>query len=120
MRYRALDENGDMVMRNGQAYIENVEAVQQAVATRLRLLITEWWEDVEDGVPYWQKIIATRDVTEAVRIIKKRIEGTTNVLTVLDMEHTWDNESRTLYIRAAVQSVYGLFELNEALTGGEV
>ncbi len=119
MRYRALDENGDMVMRNGQAYIENVEAVQQAVATRLRLLIYEWWEDYPTGTPWWQDIIAQRGIEEALRIIKKRIEETTNVLTVLDMEHTWDNESRTLYVRAAVQSVYGLFELNEAL-GGEV
>ena len=120
MRYRALDENGDMVMRNGQAYIEDAEAVRQACATRLRLLIYEWWEDIEDGVPYWQKIIATRDIDEAVRLIKKRIQGTDNVLSVLDMEHDWNNETRTLRIRAAVQSVYGLFELNEELTGGEV
>jgi hypothetical protein len=120
MRYRALDENGDMVMRNGQAYIEDVEAVQQACATRLRLLIEEWWEDINDGVPYWQKIIATRNIDEAVRIIKKRIEGTSNVLTVVALEHDWNNETRTLRIRAAVQSVYGLFELNEVLTGGEV
>jgi hypothetical protein len=119
MRYRALDEDGDMVMGNGNAYIENVEAVQQAVATRLRLLIYESWEDYPTGTPWWQDIIAQRGLEEALRIIKKRIEGTTNVLTVLDMEHTWDNESRTLYVRAAVQSVYGLFELNEAL-GGEV
>ena len=120
MRYRALDENGDMVMRNGQAYIEDVEAVQQACATRLRLLIEEWWEDINDGVPYWQKIIATRNIDEAVRIIKKRIEGTSNVLTVVALEHDWNNETRTMRIRAAVQSVYGLFELNEELTGGEV
>jgi len=119
MRYRALDENGDMVMRNGQAYIEDVEAVQQACATRLRLLIEEWWEDINDGVPYWQKIIATRNIDEAVRIIKKRIEGTSNVLTVVALEHDWNNETRTLRIRAAVQSVYGIFELNEEL-GGEV
>ncbi len=120
MRYRALDENGDMVMRNGQAYIEDVEAVQQACATRLRLLYGEWWENYVDGVPYWQKIIASRNIDEAVRIIKNRIENTTNVLTVVAMEHDWNNETRTLRIRAAVQSVYGIFELNEELTGGEV
>lgn len=120
MRYRALDENGDMVMRNGQAYIEDAEAVRQACATRLRLLVEEWWEDVTDGVPYWQKIIAGRKIDEAVRLIKKRIEGTTNVLAVVAMEHDWNNETRSLRIRAAVQSIYGLFELNEELTGGEV
>ncbi|MBR1694539.1 MAG: hypothetical protein IJ709_03925 [Selenomonas sp.] len=120
MRYRAIDDDGDMVMRNGQAYIEDAEAVRQACATRLRLLIEEWWEDVTDGVPYWQKIIAGRNIDEAVRLIKKRIEGTANVLTVVAMEHDWNNETRSLWIRAAVQSIYGLFELNEELTGGEV
>ena len=120
MKYRAIDDNGDMVMRNGAAYIEDAEAVRQACATRLRLLIEEWWEDTRDGVPYWQKIIASRNIDEAVRIIKKRIENTSNVLTVVAIEHDWNNETRSLRIRAAVQSVYGLFELNEELTGGEV
>ena len=120
MRYRALDDNGDMVMRNGQAYISDIEAVQQACATRLRLLIYEWWEDTKDGVPYWQQIIASRNIEEALRIIRKRIEGTDNVIAVLDLEHTWDNDSRTLYIRAAVQSTYGPFEFNIDLNQGEV
>lgn len=120
MRYRALDENGDMVMRNGHAYIEGNEAVQQAVATRLRLLIYEWWEDIEDGVPYWQQIIANRNIEEALRIVRKRIAGTDNVLSIIDMEHSWDNETRTLTIRAAVQSTYGFLEILEKLTAPEV
>ena len=36
MRYRALDENGDMVMRNGQAYIEASEAVRHIVGEARR------------------------------------------------------------------------------------
>ncbi len=120
MRYRALDENGDMVMRNGQAYIEASEAVRQACATRLRLLIYEWWEETNDGVPYWQRIVAERDINEALRIIKRRIEGTDRVLAIVSFEHDWDNERRILKIRAAVQSTYGLFELDETLGSGEV
>lgn len=115
MRYRALDENGDMVMRNGHAYIKDKEAVRQACATRLRLLIYEWWEDIDDGVPYWQQIIATRDVAAALKIVRKRIAGTDNVLSIIDLEHTWNNDTRTLTIRAAVQSTYGMIELNEIL-----
>ena len=106
-------------MRNGQAYIQDIEAVQQACITRLRLLIYEWWEEIQDGVPYWQKIIATRDIDEALRIIRKRIAGTDNVLEVIDMEHTWDNEHRTLTIRAAVQSTYGPFEFEASLDSEE-
>ena len=102
-------------MRNGHAYIKDIEAVQQACATRLRLLIYEWWEEIQDGVPYWQQIIAKRDIDEALRLIRKRIAGTDNVISVLDMEHEWDNERRTLRIRAAVQSTYGPFELDEVM-----
>lgn len=119
MRYRALDDNGDMVVRNGQAYLSDVDAVRQACATRLRLLIYEWWEDTEDGVPYWQQIIASRNLDEALRLIRKRIQGTDNVISVVNMEHTWEPNSRTLYITAVVQSTYGLFELNIDLTTPE-
>ena len=119
MRYRALDDNGDMVVRNGQAYIEGVDAVRQVCVTRLRLLIYEWWEDIGDGVPYWQQIIASRNLEEALRIIRRRIEGTDRVLAVLNMEHTWDNAARILYITAKVQSTYGIFDLEVDFTGEE-
>ena len=119
MRYRALDDNGDMVVRNGRAYITDVDAVRQACVTRLRLLWLEWWEDIQDGVPYWQKIIASRGIDEAVRLVRKRIEGTDNVIAVVYMDHTWEPNSRTLYITAAIQSTYGLFNLSLDLTNEE-
>ncbi|MBR2216401.1 MAG: hypothetical protein IJ849_11705 [Selenomonadaceae bacterium] len=114
MRYRGLDENGDYRLGNQNAYIEGAEAVRQACVTRLRQLIYEWWEKLEDGVPYWQKIIATRDVGEAIRQIRRRIELTKEVVTILYFDHNWDNEKRILTFRAVVQSIYGEFELEEA------
>ena len=113
MRYRALDENGDFKLCNGHAYIEGTDAVRQAVLTRLRLLVYEWWEDIEDGVPYWQKIIAGRDVKAAQQIIRDRIQQTPHVLSILSFDPDWDNENRTLTIRAAVQSDYGAFSIDE-------
>lgn len=113
MRYRALDDNGDFTIGNGHAYIDGVEAVQQAVLTRLRLLIYEWWEDINDGVPYWQKIIASRDVSAAEQIIRDRIQQTPHVLSILSFDSEWDSENRTLTIRAAIQSEYGAFSIDE-------
>lgn len=113
MRYRVLTEDGDFTLGNGNAYIEGVEAVRQAVVTRLRELIYEWWEQLEDGVPYWQNIIARRDIDEAVRIIRSRIEQTKKVITILVFEHDWNNETRELTIRAGIQSEYGLFRIEE-------
>lgn len=112
MRYRALDENGDFTLNNGNAYLEGTAAVRQAVLTRLRLLIDEWWEDTEDGVPYWQKIIAARDVKAAERILRDRMQETPHVLSILSFDPIWDNENRTLTIRAAIQSAYGVFSID--------
>ena len=114
MIYRALDENGDYTLGNKNAYIEGAEAVRQAVVTRLRQLIYEWWEHLEDGVPYWQKIIATHDVNEAVKQIRKRIELTKEVVAILFFDHDWDNERRILSFRVGIQSVYGEFVIEEA------
>lgn len=111
MRYRALDQNGDMVMGGGRAYITDADAVRQAIATRLRLLIYEWWEDLDDGVPYWQQIIASRDKEAAEKIIKNRIQETEHVVSVLFFDADWNNESRTLDIRAGVQTEYGPVEV---------
>nr|DAR86837.1 MAG TPA: baseplate wedge protein [Caudoviricetes sp.] len=113
MRYRALDANGDFQIGNGHAYIEGAEAVQQAILTRLRLLLYEWWEDIEDGVPYWQKIIAHRDVAAAEQIIRDRIQQTPHVLSILSFDPIWDNENRRLTIRAAIQSEYGALSIDE-------
>ena len=113
MRYRALDENGDFTLGNAHAYIDGVDAVRQAVITRLRLLVYEWWEDINDGVPYWQKIIASRDVAAAEQIIRERIQQTSHVLSILSFDPVWDNENRTLMIRVAIQSEYGAFSIDE-------
>ena len=113
MKYRALDENGDFVLGNGHAYIEGTDAVRQAVITRLRLLVYEWWENIDDGVPYWQKIIANRDVKAAQQIIRERIQQTPGVLSILSFDPVWDNENRTLMIRVAIQSEYGAFSIDE-------
>lgn len=115
MIYRALSDTGDMTIGNKTVYIEGVDAVRQAVVTRLRQLIYEWWEKLEDGVPYWQKIIAMRNVNEAVRIIRARIEQTTDVVSILAFEHEWNNETRSLTIRAGIQSIYGQFTIEETM-----
>lgn len=115
MRYRALDEDGDMTIGNKNAYIDGATAVRQAVVTRLRQLIYEWWEQVDDGVPYWQSVIATRDVKEAERIIRQRIQNTKHVLSILHFETDWDNENRKLTIKAAIQSDYGTLTIEEGM-----
>ena len=60
MLHRRLDEDWDYVFGHGKAdYLTGREAVGQAVKTRLLLLYGEWWEDLQDGLPLFEKILAS-------------------------------------------------------------
>lgn len=58
MKYRKLDENGDYTFGNNSFdYIENDEAIAQAIKTKLYLFYGEWWEDISLGLPMFQSIL---------------------------------------------------------------
>jgi hypothetical protein len=116
MIYRKLDENGDYVFgRNQNSYLQDASAVNQAVVTRLRQLIYEWWEDLEDGIPVWQKILGNRNKQEAEQIIRERIQKTKYVKSILSFEPTWDNETRTLTIQTSIDTEFGQTDINEVI-----
>ena len=86
MKYRKLDTDGDMTFGQGKFnYLTDLEAIGQAIKTKLLLLKGEWWEDIEDGTPLFQSIFSQK--SEAGRnavdlILKTRIlevEGVTNI-----------------------------------------
>ena len=66
MLYRRLDENWDYCFGRGrQNYISGLDAVVQAIKTRLQLLKEEWWEDQNDKMPE-----TTQYIEEARRTMK--------------------------------------------------
>ena len=83
--------------------------------TRLRQLIYEWWEQLEDGLPLWQKILASRDKDAAEKIIRERIENTDHVKTILSFNPSWDNKNRSLTITATIETEYGVVSINEVM-----
>lgn len=112
MIYRMLDSDGDYVFGRGKhAYLEGIDAVAQAIKTRLLLLYAEWWEDREDGLPLWEQILAapgSQDSLTAVDLIfKERIEGTIGVLSLLGYESDFDRDNRKYTFKAAVETMYG-------------
>ena len=57
MKNRRLTDNWDYTFGHGiNDYLTGVEAVAQAIKSRLLLLYHEWWEDLEDGLPLFEKI----------------------------------------------------------------
>lgn len=112
MIYRMLDQDGDYVFGRGKrAYLEGAEAVAQAIKTRLLLLYSEWWEDREDGLPLWEKILASPGSPSNLQavdfIFKERISGTTGVLSLLGYDSDFDRETRKYTFKAAVETLYG-------------
>ncbi len=106
MRYRRLDENGDMTFGNNKFdFVKDLEAVSQAIQTRLKLLKGEWWEDTEEGLPLFQEILASRNIEKTKRLIIERIQKTQGVLSVDNLIITFEN--RILNITASVSTIYG-------------
>lgn len=112
MKYRRLDENWDYVFGHGKNdYLEGREAVGQAVKSRLLLLYGEWWEDLEDGLPLFERILASSGSDEnkqAVDIIfARRIGDTTGVLNVSWYDSSFDRNKRAYSFSCRVDTVYG-------------
>lgn len=108
MKYRALDKNDDYSFGR-RLFLTGREAVGQAILTRMRLLYAEWWENLEDGLPLFEKILGSYggdDVRQAVDlIISERIQGTRDVKEITHYESTFENRRYEAF--CAVNTVYG-------------
>jgi hypothetical protein len=109
-----------MIAGHGAAdfYVDE-EAVAQAIKTRLLLLWGEWWEDTSDGLPLYQNIIGVRgtqaNLAATELLIRDRIAQTENVLEVVSLSSDFDQETRTVYYNATVNTPFGLVELNDVI-----
>ena len=122
MKYRRLgrifDENnkpiGDGDYSFGQGgldYLEGLPAVVQAIKTKLLLLKTEWWEELEDGLPLFQKILLQRGTEEGLKIVeltvRDRIMETPHVRDVTGYIADYDRNTRKYTAAITVSTDYG-------------
>lgn len=110
MRYRKLDAKGDYVFGGGlnAFYIDVPEAVAQAVATRLKLQLGEWFLDTTDGTPWNTRVLGkytgnTRDV-----VIKARVLATQGVVRISN----YDSQvgvlaPRAFTVQMQIDTIYG-------------
>jgi hypothetical protein len=115
LRYRRLDANGDYVFGGDQAsfYIDQPEAPAQAIGTRLKLLLGEWWLDVTDGTPWLTQVLGNR--TRATRdvVLKARILGTQGVTgPITNFSSSFDPATRAYSFSATVGTVYGPVQIS--------
>lgn len=109
MKVRRLVDN-DMTFGQGFSnFAVDVEAVEQRVATRLRLLLGEWFLDTSAGVPYIQRIVEKpTDLAFAEAILKRKILETEGVFSIDSWGMTYDSENRELTVTCSVSTIYGV------------
>lgn len=83
MKYRRISQTGDYVFGYGNtSFVTDLEAVRQAILTKLKLFQGEFWEDLDDGLPFFQQIAGSRDKDTIDMLIRSRILATPKVISI--------------------------------------
>ena len=115
MIYRKLDNNGDYTLGQKSAdFVTDIDAVKQAIYTRLWLWQGEWWEDLLAGLPMLQRILGYRNTQAAADIlIRARIAETAGVISLISFESSFDEQARAYTCSAEVNTQFGTITLSE-------
>lgn len=119
--YRSLGRSYDPLWGQGQAnFISDIDAVGQAILTRLNLFLTEWWADLQDGTPYWQSIMGasgSQRQQEAISLIlQQRIIGTPFVSSLTNVQTSFNTTTRSFSFYAEVKTQFGTLFLQNIPT----
>lgn len=104
---RALDQNWDPQCGQGlQNFIADIDAVAQILATRLKFLEGEWFENTADGTPLFQSLLGRPTTVQAVQLIlRQRILGTPYVTGINSF--FVNQTGRVFTFSATVQTQFG-------------
>ncbi|TCB73193.1 hypothetical protein [Acinetobacter sp. ANC 4177] len=117
MRYRKLDEDDDYSFGSGSSnfHVDSPEAVAQAIMTRLRLWMGEWFADTSDGTGWSQSILGKQSGNLYELTLRQRVLQTTGVQSIENFESFLDSTARKLTVSMTVNTIYGSIDLNEGL-----
>lgn len=109
MRYRKLTSDGDFSFGASALnfWIDSPDGVAQAVETRLRLWLGEWYLNLEEGTPYMQGIIGKHSKESADTVIQDRVLNTQGVLNYENYESSIDPDTRIFSVSLTLNTIYG-------------
>ena len=109
MRYRKLTSSGDYSFGRGTSdwYVNQPEAVAQAVQTRLRLETGEWFLDTTEGTPWRTKVLGKRTSDTRDIVIRARILGTSGVTAITAYNSDLNRTTRGFTVAATISTAYG-------------
>ena len=101
----ALDSNWDL---NPAVVLSDYDAVAQIIKQRLQLLMGEWWEATNQGLPLWQTILnAGSNPQAAAMVIEQCIAGTPYVTSLIDVNWTYNGETRQFAFSCGAVTAFG-------------
>lgn len=117
MKYRRLTNDWDWQMGHALAdyLIDSPQTVEQAVLTRLKLFVGEWFNDTAEGTPWATDVLGKHTRTKYDPAIRRRILGTQGVTGITEYRSSYDGETRTLTISATVETIYGMVVMQGVL-----
>jgi hypothetical protein len=117
MRYRRVDNIGDYTLGAKENYVKDKDATVLAVQSKLTLLQGEWWENLEDGTPYFQHILGLSGSDASKQsvdlLVQDRILAVGQVTSIEEFVSTI--EDRTYRLTCILNTIYGQAELEVML-----
>lgn len=107
--YLALDSSYDPIFADGTS-LTGAQAVAQAILTRLKLFLGEWWEDLNLGLPVFQQMLgqlgSQKGLAAIDLAIRTNIEGAPFVSNVIDVQTSFVDGNFSF--TATAQTVFGV------------
>lgn len=115
--YLRLDNSWDLIW-DPVAQLSDIEAVAQAIKTRILLFQQEWWENLKDGTPMFQEILGYRKTAGAQQLatmaLTQRILGTPYVTAVENVSVSFNPVTRSFIYSATAQTSFGQVTVTNA------
>lgn len=119
----ALDLNThDLLIENGELLVvDAADQLEQTLKIRLQFFDSEWFLNVNNGLPFYSDILVKNpNIPNIDAIIKAEILDTDGVEELLSWDSVFDNAARTYTIAFKVRTTYGESELNISLFSDKV
>lgn len=115
IQYLQLDPQYDPIF-DPNASLTDTDAVAQAILTRLKLFLGEWWENVTIGLPVFQSILgqlgSNQGLAAMTLAVQQNIEGGPYVTSVTDIKVSFDDMALSITAKAYTQ--FGPIAINTA------
>jgi hypothetical protein len=106
------DANNDPIEgANGPVFLADLDAVAQIIYTTLRLLLSEWWENLTIGFPLFQSLIGSSgsptNQAGVMLIIQQTILSCPYVLQIVDFSFVHNTATLNSTFTATVSTQFG-------------